>query len=87
MSCLAGELTHFIVSNNRENVGLKTFAAFFQVSSFVGENVKHIELCPPVILCICYCLLSIVQCLGVVGLEKKKKLQIILKLTQMTVLW
>lgn len=70
MSCLAGELTHFIVSNSRENVGLKTFAAFFQVSSFVGENVKHIELCPPVILCIFYCLLSIVQCLGAVGLKK-----------------
>lgn len=64
-------------------MGLKTFAAFFQVSSFVGENVKHIELCPPV-----YFLLFTVNCsmFGGGGF-KKKKLQIILKLTQMTVLW
>lgn len=51
-SCSAGELTHFMVSNCKDNVGLKTSAAFFQVNSLVSENVKHTELSPPVILCI-----------------------------------
>lgn len=65
-------MSHFIVSNSRENVGLKTFAAFFQVSSFVGENVKHIELSPPVILCIFYCLLSNCSMFRGGGLKKIK---------------
>lgn len=62
-----------MVSNCQDNVGLRTFAAFYQVNSLVSENVKHTELCPPVILCIFCCLLSVVQCSGRGGKKKKKK--------------